>query len=114
MLEIISDVIDTNVTEQMKKMITVTCDESTDTLVHHKLAINYQVVGPLTLAPQNVFLSDVRITDNGIFEAITRQLAFRGINLQSVDNAQGTDGASVMTGEKEVWSFSLFEWIHAL
>ena len=105
LLKAVSDEIDDKVTEQINSspVITIMCDESTDILVHHKLAINCRIVDPVSLAPKTLFLSDLRINDGtgkGIFESLKAHLATRGVSVKKVD-ALGTDGASVMTGKKE-------------
>ena len=104
LLEALSVVIDENLTEKIKESpcVTVLTDESTDIVVHHKLAINIRIVHPTSLKPSTHFLSDVHLdsaTGLGIFRAIEQELASRKIPLTKVYGL-GTDGASVMTGAK--------------
>ena len=104
LLKSVSDEIDDKVNEQINSspVITIMCDESTDILIHHKLAINCHIVAPVSLAPKTLFLSDLRINDGtgkGIFESLKAHLATRGVSIKKVD-ALGTDGASVMTWQE--------------
>lgn len=102
-LKVLSDLIDENIVKKIKAspVITVFVDESTDIVIHHKLAINTRVVDPLTLQPSTFFLTDVRLhnaTGAGIFEAIKHELDKRDIDMLKVYGL-GTDGASTMTGQ---------------
>ena len=103
-LDAMSEIIDENITAKMKQSptITVLCDESTDIVVHHKLAINIRVVNPTTLMPTTHFLTDVYLdhgTGKGIYDAVEHELTKRGIPVTKVFGL-GTDGATVMTGRK--------------
>jgi hypothetical protein len=103
-LEILSDMIDESTTAAVKKspVITVFVDESTDIVVHHKLAINLRVVDPMTLQPRTFFLTDVRITSAtgaGMFDVIGSEFKKRGLEMSKVFGL-GTDGASAMVGKK--------------
>ena len=104
LLKVLSDVIDGSITQKMHEspVVTVLTDESTDIVVHHKLAINVRVVDPVTLTPSTFFLSDVRLhaaTGKAIFDSIKSELDKRRIPITKVFGL-GTDGARVMTGEK--------------
>ncbi len=104
LVETMSDVFDTQVTEALQKspFVTILTDESTDIAVHHKLSICARTLDPETLAPTTHFLTDVRLTNAtgaGIFEAIKMHLGSRKVQVSKVMGL-GTDGASVMTGRK--------------
>ena len=104
LLTAMSDVIDNSISNKTKAspVITLFCDESTDIIVNHKLAINVRVVNPVTLEPNTFFLTDVRIRDatgKGIFDSIKEEFTKRDIKITNVYGL-GTDGASVMTGQK--------------
>lgn len=62
-LQVLSDLIDDNISKKMQQspVLTVFVDESTDIVVHHKLAINVRIVDPTTLKPSTHFLTDVRL-----------------------------------------------------
>ena len=88
-LSVLSGVIDDNITEKVKQspVITVFVDESTDIVVHHKLAINVRVVDPLTLQPKTFFLTDVRLSDGTVLTLL----------LQSRNGGESTELSSRMT-----------------
>ena len=101
-LDVLSSVIDSEITDRVNEspVITVLTDESTDIVVHHKLAINLRIVHPTTLKPSTHFLTDVHLEDStgaGIFKAISQELKKRKIPVTKVCGL-GTDGASVMMG----------------
>lgn len=103
-LSVLSDLIDEEISQKVKQspVVTVFVDESTDIVVHHKLAINVRVVDPLSLQPSTFFLTDVRLsaaTGKGMFDVIHSELDKRGISLTKVYGL-GTDGAAAMTGTK--------------
>lgn len=104
LLTAMSEVIDETITEKVQDApaITLFTDESTDIVVNHKLAISIRIVDPITLNPSTHFLTDVQIRDAtgaGIFASIREEFSKRNINISKVYGL-GTDGASVMTGDK--------------
>lgn len=103
-LEVLSDMIDEEISLKARQspVISIMTDESTDIVVHHKLAVSIRTVDPTTLQPSTFFLTDVRLeegTGKGIFKAIKHELDKRQIPITKVYGL-GTDGASVMTGKK--------------
>ena len=56
-LRVLSDVIDSSITQKVHEppVVTVLTDESTDIVVPQKLAINVRVVDPVTLTPSTFF-----------------------------------------------------------
>ena len=103
-LDVMSSLIDENITNKMKEspVVTILTDESTDIVVHHKLTVNIRLVHPVSLSPSTYFLADVHLdegTGAGIFKALDTELTKRGVPMRKVLGL-GTDGATVMTGKK--------------
>ncbi len=87
---------------QQSPCVTVLSDESTDITVHKRLVIYAQAVDPITLVPSTYFITNIHITDatgKGITNAILQEMSGRGIDATKIMGL-GSDGASVMTGQK--------------
>ena len=85
---------------QSSPYVSVLADESTDIAVRKRLVIYAQVIDPINMSPNTLFLTNVELqeaTGAGIAAAIFNELQERGVP-QTKIMSLGSDGASVMTG----------------
>ncbi|KAK3107310.1 hypothetical protein FSP39_011602 [Pinctada imbricata] len=104
MLKCMSNVINKDLDQRIKQspVLTILTDESTDIATNHKLCVMARIINTTTMVPYTAFLSNVHIssaTGEGIFNSIKDHLSSRGVTISKVSGL-GTDGATVMTGQK--------------
>lgn len=101
----IAEVIRENITKDLQESpcISILVDESTDISVTKMLVIYARLVKLETFKPETRFVTNVHVADGTaatITESITKALNQRNVPLQKVTGL-GSDGASVMTSNKE-------------
>ncbi|XP_015767968.1 PREDICTED: zinc finger protein 862-like [Acropora digitifera] len=105
MQDAIAEVIRENITKNLQESpcISILVDESTDISVTKMLVIYARLVKLETFKPETRFVTNVHVADGTaatITESITKALNQRNVPLQKVTGL-GSDGASVMTSNKE-------------